>query len=50
MEDRLQRATADTPQVERTFMIELELRGLGGIGDRIRPFLRDEIDGYDPGF
>ncbi len=39
----------DGARLERAFMLELELRGLGGIGDRIRPFLRDEIDGYDPG-
>ncbi|MFM9817578.1 UNVERIFIED_CONTAM: LPS assembly protein LptD [Spiribacter pallidus] len=48
--DTLQRTTSTAPQLERGFMFELELRGLGGIGDRIRPFLRDEIDGYDPGF
>jgi len=29
-------------------MLEFELKGLGGIGDRIRRFLDAEIDGYNP--
>ncbi|MEX0449355.1 LPS-assembly protein LptD [Spiribacter onubensis] len=49
MADELQRNADDGTSVDREYMLELELRGLGGIGDRIRPFLRDEIDGYDPG-
>ncbi len=39
----------DETRLEREFMIELELRGLAGIGDKIRPFLQAEIDGYNPG-
>jgi LPS-assembly protein len=31
-------------------MVELELKGLGGIGDRIHSFLNNEIDGYNPEF
>ncbi len=49
MADELQRDTGDGAEVEREYLLELELRGLGGIGDRIQSFLRDEIDGYDPG-
>ena len=49
MADELQRSADDSAEVEREYMLELELRGLGGIGDRIRSFLDDEIDGYDPG-
>ena len=32
----------------REIMLEFELKGLGGIGDRIRPFLDAGIDGYNP--
>ncbi len=39
----------DEAELEREFMLELELRGLAGIGDKIQPFLRDEINGYNPG-
>mgnify|MGYP000199671006 FL=1 len=48
--EELQRdPTRDEAELEREFMLELELRGLAGIGDKIRPFLRDEINGYNPG-
>ena len=48
--ETLQRST-DTGDaaLEREILLELELRGLGGIGDRIGAFLNDEIDGYRPG-
>lgn len=37
----------DRAELEREIMLELELRGLGGIGDRIRQFVSGEIDGYN---
>jgi LPS-assembly protein len=39
----------DGPPLEQEILFELELRGLAGIGDKVRPFLTDEIDGYNPG-
>ena len=38
---------ADRAELEREIMLELELRGLGGIGDRLRGFISSEIDGYN---
>ena len=48
-EEQLQRDPdrADA-RLERTVMLELELKGLGGIGDRLQSFLDAEIDGYNP--
>ena len=40
----------DGPPLEQEILFELELRGLAGIGDKVRPFLSDEIDGYKPRF
>lgn len=37
-----------TEDVNRAFMIQLELTGLTGIGDRIEELLADDILGYDP--
>ena len=48
--ETLQRnASLDAAELEREIMLEIELRGLGGIGDRIQGFLDTEIDGYNPG-
>lgn len=41
-------AAGDAARLEQEILLELELKGLGGIGDRIQPFLSDEIDGYKP--
>ncbi len=38
----------DEASLEREIMLELELKGLGGIGDRIQSFLGSEIDGFNP--
>ena len=49
-ETRLQNTDPGEPSLDQEVMVELELKGLGGIGDRIRPFLNNEIDGYNPEF
>ncbi|MBY5269121.1 LPS-assembly protein LptD [Spiribacter salinus] len=46
-EDRRLADSAGQRTLEQAILFELELKGLGGIGDRIRPFLSDEIDGYN---
>lgn len=47
-EERLRNVDPGQSSLDQTIMFELELKGLGGIGDRIRPFLDAEIDGYNP--
>lgn len=47
-EERLLDASAGEPSLDQKIMLELELKGLGGIGDRIQSFLDAEIDGYNP--
>ena len=47
-EERPRDVTPGEPSLDQEIMLELELKGLGGIGDRIRPFLDAEIDGYNP--
>jgi len=47
-EERRLDASPGEPSLDQKIMLELELKGLGGIGDRIRPFLDAEIDGYNP--
>lgn len=44
-----ERNDGDGPPLEQEILFELELRGLAGIGDKVQPFLSDEIDGYKPG-
>jgi len=45
-----ERTNDDGRPLEQEILFELELRGLAGIGDKVRPFLSDEIDGYKPRF
>jgi LPS-assembly protein len=35
-------------ELQSQFLIEFELRGLGGIGDRISDFIDDAVAGYRP--
>lgn len=47
--ERIQRTRgAGDADLERSLMLEFELKGLGGIGDRIQSFLDAGIDGYNP--
>jgi len=49
-ETRLQNTDPGEPSLDQEIMVELELKGLGGFGDRIQSFLSNEIDGYNPEF
>lgn len=42
-------AASGDVELESQILLELELKGLGGIGDSIVSFLEDEIRGYRPG-
>ena len=39
----------DAGTLEQQFMVELELRGLGGVGDEIMAFLNSAVPGFRPG-